>query len=365
MNLTIDCKVSLSKKLREVLGKSGGTIVLTTSDLQDGKGFGRLSLSSELRKQYEGIPEELGGETSIQITAIGVTSETPSGDTVPQAAIFSTIPSKGESSPVINRMAAVHAPDKGEESHAVVAKKDIKTPEAFSTLEEKGCREWIGNMEELVEAIMAARGKKSDIDPDMAQNDRERALLIELKEKDEAIDRPAWVVNTGGGTLMINDLDIVLPMNSPYDLSNISARRIIMSRDLKELIKGNYVKFISPAERGKYILGQSEGDMSMGLPVFDSPEEAEEHMVRSVSANPVIDEDSAMDITENDIEGLTDEESMVVNLTQGMPSVRSASTASTSSTAVAGGAQRHTVHGGSKSSDIAKSSGISPIRKLT
>ena len=355
----MNCKISLSKKLREVLGKNGGTLVLTTSELQGGKGMGTLSLSSELSKQYTGIPEELERETSIQIEAVEIVSEVPSGDSPVHAAIFSTVPQKGESSPVIDKMAAVHAPDRGEEAHAVVAKKDVKTPEAFTTLEEDGCREWIGNMEELIEAIRDAKGKKSDIDPDMAQNERERALLLELKEKDEAIDKPAWIVNSGAGTLILNDLDITLPINSPYDLSNISARRIIMSQDLKGLIKAGYVKFISPAEKDRYIMSQVEDNRTIGLDVFDSPEEAEANMANSVSTNPVIDEENYIDITEDDINGLTDEESMMANLTQDMPKQSTASTISTSET------QRHTVHGGSKSSGTTKTPNISPIRKLT
>ena len=153
MDLTIDCKVSLSKKLREVLGKNGGTLVLTTNELQNGKGFGRLSLSSDLRTQYTGIPEELDGETSIQITAVDIVSETPSGESIPQGTIFTTVPQKGESAPVIDRLAAVHPPEVGEESHAVVAKEDIKTPEAFATIEDAECKAWIATMEDLIQAV--------------------------------------------------------------------------------------------------------------------------------------------------------------------------------------------------------------------
>jgi len=351
--------VSLSKKLRDVLGKGGGTIVLTTYDLENGKGLGTLSLSSEAGTQYSEIPEILLGETSIQITPVEIADETPSNSSPVHAAIFSTIPKKGENAPVIDKLAAVHPPEKGEEAHAVVAKEDVTTPDLFAQGDNKACKTWIGNMEELIRAISDAKGKSSDIDPDMAHNDRERALLLELKERDEAIDKPAWIVNTGGGTLIINDLDITLPIASPYDLSNISARRIIMSRDLKELIKGGYVKFLSPEEKDKFILGTDQATLSVGLDVFDSPEQAEAHMASSVSQNPIIDDKNAIDITASDLENPTEGESMVMNLTQDMPETKVGEPLIPTETS------RHTTHGSPAQSGNAKSPAISPVRKLT
>jgi len=364
MNLTISCEISLSKKLREVLGNKGGTFVLTTSELIDGKGMGTLSLTSETKEQYNELPAVLRGETSIQITPIDIVDETPSNSSLTHGIIFSTIPPKGESAPVVDKLAAVHAPEKGEEAYAVVAKKDIKVPDAFTQTQEPECKEWISNMEDLIVAVSQARSKKSDIDPDMAHNDRERALLMELKEKDEAIDGPAWIVNECSGKLIINDLDIILPKNSPYDLSNISARRIIMSRDLKALIKDGLVKFISPAERDQYILKQSKDDFSAGLRVFDSPDEAEANMLNDVSHhNLIIDDKSAMEITDEDIEGHTEEESMLINLTKNVPLVDK------ETKIISGPSSRHTVHGtthiSAKPAAQAKVTSKSPIRKLS
>ena len=107
MNLTINCKISLSKKLREVLGNKGGTLILTTSELQEGKGIGILSLTSELSDSYEGLPDILKGETSIQITPIDIADETPSNSSITHGTIFSTIPRKGESEPVIERLFSI------------------------------------------------------------------------------------------------------------------------------------------------------------------------------------------------------------------------------------------------------------------
>lgn len=360
-SVSINCSISLSKKLRSILSDSENSSVVLIANVQNGKGLGKLSLTAEGMNEVMSDIAELG-ETSIQLTPIDYVDEIPTSDSKPQATIFSTIPPKGQSESVIDKLAAVHPPEEGEESYAVVAKKDIETPKAFAHTQEPEYKEWIANMEELIDAVRDAKGKKSDIDPDMAQNDRERALLLELKEKDEAIDRPAWIVNQGGGVLIINDLDITLPLDTPYDLSNLSARRIIMSRDLKALIKGGFVRFLSPSEKDQYALGD-EDIASRGLSTFDSPDEAEASMKNSVAHNPVIDEDSAMDLTEKDLNGPTTEENMIINLTQAMPLVKD------ETKIISNEPVRHTVHGATQSNanstQDAKESNAIPIRKLT
>ena len=357
-NISANCIVSLPKKLRAILGKGERCSVILTAEVIDGKGVGRLSFDSE---QFSAAPEGIVsiGETSIIITPSDLADETPSHDSKTHATIFSTVPGKNESSPVIDKLAAVHPPSKGEESHAIVAKEDIKTPDVFSVAKEEDCKNWISNMEELIDAVSGARGKRSEIDIDMAHNDRERALLRELKEKDEAIDAPAWIINSGGGTLVINDLEITLPINAPYDLSNISARRIIMSRDLKQLIKGGYIKFLSPAQKDQYVLEKSGEKIDMGLAVYDSPAEAEAGIADSVSQNPAIDEENSIEISEKDIESPTEDESMVLNLTQEMPKTKSNQAVIPEETS------RHTVHGTPSPSGKTNSPNVNPIRKLT
>jgi len=364
--VTINCKISLSKKLRAILKDNEEASLVLNGVVVGGKGGGRLSLTGVEDDVYSDISEI--GETSIQLIPIDYADETPNGDSIPQGAIFSTLPIRGESSPVVDRMAAVHAPEVGEESHAVVAKKDIKTPKEFGTIEDSDCKKWISNMEELIEAVSKAKGKRSDIDPDMAHNERERALLLELKEKDEAIDRPAWIINNAGGALIINDLDITLPIDSPYDLSNISARRVIMSGDLKGLIKGGYVRFLSPSEKDSFLMSKTKEDVSVGLPVFDSPEQAEAYMASGGRGNPVIDDENSMEIGGNDDLSPTDEESMIMDLTNGMVGGGAVSSAQ---------GTRYTVHGSSprpnsrpQVSNVAPrntsdGSKVSPIRKLS
>jgi len=361
-SISINCTVSLSKKLRALLDKSSSCSVVLTADTRDGKGFGKLSLDSDM---FSNIPENILeiGETSIQITPAEITDETPNSESASHAAIFSTIPEKGEVSPVVNKIAAVNAPDRGEEAHAIVSKEDVEIPKAFEELKDVDCQKWIANMEDLVQAVNVAKGKKSDIDPDIAQTDRERAVLMELKSKDESIDLPAWIVNENHGSITVNDLDITLLQNTPYDLSNISARRILISRDLRSLLKGGYVKFLSPSEKDDYVLKENDEQLSHGYEVFDNQKEAAASITNSVSANPVIDDDSAMEITDEDVDAPSERESMILNLTQNSPT--------TKTTIASPQGSRHTVHGKqsrpSSNHPISdsKSPSIKPIRKLS
>ena len=170
-NTTIRCKISLSKKIRALLKDNDVGSIVLTADVENGKGFGVLSITGAIDETCSDISEV--GETSIQVTPIDYSDETPNNESIPQGTIFSTIPKKGEKSPVVDRMAAVNAPDAGEESNSVVSRDDIRTPEAFSHVNDKDCKKWISNLEELIEAVSKSRKKKSDIDPDMASNDRE------------------------------------------------------------------------------------------------------------------------------------------------------------------------------------------------
>jgi len=318
MDLTIGCRISLSKKLRKVLGK-GGTLSLNTEELEDGKGYARLSLSSDLREQYTGIPKELIDETSIQITGFEILDEIPNNETIPQGAIFSTIPQKGREEPIIKKMAVVHPPERDEVPHAVVAKENIKTPEMFSQLDDPECREWISNMEDLVNMAKMSKSESS-INIENAATDREKAVLMEAKEREEAIDIPAWIVNTEDAKLSINDMDISLDINAPYDLGSVSAKKIARSKDLRDSLKGGYIKFISPSEVAQYVEKSLNIAKSAGLEVFSSAEEAAEGM-KTGANRAEIDEDNVMEVTASDM-GSTSEEDMILNLTQDMSTER-------------------------------------------
>ena len=140
------------------------------------------------------------------------------------------------------------------------------------------------------------------------------AIRREEKEKAEAIDIPAYIVNDKYAVLTINDLGISLYLNMPYDLSNISARRIAASNELKGLLKSGIVKFISPTQKEEYIEKISLGGVvkGEGLQVYDSPEKAEEAIASTLVS---VDKQASFDISEKDIEAPTEEES-IINLTK-------------------------------------------------
>ena len=313
MNTSINCKISLSKKLRAWLGKEG-SITLTTSGLVDGKGVGVLSLVSD-----NDITVELDTtETSIQLTPMEMTDEVPTNATTSHANLFSSVEGGKQKaiSKVVSKIAATQAPEKGKEGTAI--KETVETPQAFESLKDPECKNWISNMQEFVTAINAARGKKSDVDVTIARNKLEEAALQEQRDKDEAIDTPAWVVNNKGGILIINDLGITLLPNAPMDLSNFSAKRIAASRDLRELLKSGYLEFISPEERDQYIMEGMPEETVGSLEVFSNHEEAEAAITNN-RKHAVINETDAMDLEADDLERPTEEESMMLDLTQAMP----------------------------------------------
>jgi len=73
MNLSINCKISLSKKLRSLVNGKECNIILTSTDLIDGKGEGRLSITTE----GDFAPQFDTNETSIMITPMSVSDEVP------------------------------------------------------------------------------------------------------------------------------------------------------------------------------------------------------------------------------------------------------------------------------------------------
>jgi len=354
MNISINCKLSLSKKLRAILGKEA-SLTLVSQDIVDGRGTAILSLASE------GIsgdvkPEEIG-ETSIQLIPVEIAEDSPTSQSPVHASIFSTVLPKGHKSPVVKKIAAVNPPEEGEEASAI--KEKVEVPSAFSDLKDKECEKWINDMEGLIAVANVSRSKQSSIDLSTAQNDRERAVLLEIKEKEESIGVPAWIVNDKAGMLTVNDLNISLPLNSPFDLGNISAKRIIASKDLKILLREGYVRFISPKEKDELVVKhdeKEENEVSLGLEVFDRHEEAMDNMSAGSGKKVIIDEENAMDITEGDIESPTEDESMMINLTQNMPTKKSIPSVS--------GGSRKTVHGNSSPASAPKSPSIKPIRKL-
>jgi hypothetical protein len=257
MNINIECEISLSKKLRAILKDGGGTLTLTASSLSNGLGSALLVLSND-DLDINSVKQSLRNETSIQLTPTHFEIDRPTGHS--HANIFSS--SQSESKPmnrtVIDRLAATKAPEKGRQAHSIKIKEEIETPEVFQEYKEPEFQKWVSNFQELMMAVKAASGKESEIDVESIQNPRQKALAMEMKEQAEAIDMPAYIVNDVCQSITLNDMNISLKLNSPFNLNNISAKRIADSSDLKAMINQGLLKFISPEQAVTYISKTNE-----------------------------------------------------------------------------------------------------------
>jgi len=329
-NISITCKISLSKKLRALIGKQGN-ILLTSDSLNNGVGEGRLNITSE--NELNDVSIDNISETSIMLTAIEVMDLMPDSNSLPHSSIFSISDTSN------NKTNKTNKNDKNNRSDTVVKKiavtealedheikertSNVKTPDEFREIDDPECRNWISNLNQLMTVVKdTVENKKSNIDINAASTDRERAVLLEQREREEAIGFPAWIVNKRAGGITINDLEISLPLNVPFDLSRISARRILASKDLKSLINSGFVEFITNKNEVTNLLtntGVDSGDG--GLEIYDSHEDAMDSVGTPKQSRPksnvMIDDAKAVDVSGE--EELTEEESMIMDLTQNMP----------------------------------------------
>jgi hypothetical protein len=271
MDITLECNVSLSKKLRSVIGESEGRVVLVIDPVRDGKGSGSLLISGD-SLNTNAVQQALLKETNIQFTPVAIKDNVPQGVAVSN--LFSTgdLTSRGARTPV-DRVAATTPPSKGEVSHAIQREAEVSIPEAFPEYKDKDFTSFVTSFEELMMAVKAAQGKEAEIDPDSIENPRQRAIAIEMKEQAEAIDIPAYVVNDSCSSVTLNDIDLSLNLNMPINLANISAKRIGSSGDLKSMLRSGVIKFIDPNEVDEYrVKAESGVDKYGGLETYSRDE---------------------------------------------------------------------------------------------
>ena len=305
-----------------------GTITLTARNINDGKGKATLSIDSEanLAEITEIAGQLLGNETSIMITPLSIGDDSEfTGVTQTVSSIFTTSASSKKKSPVVDKIAQtdpniVREPSEEEESLVIdnitSSSKKINlnlTPAPSPNNKLKP----ILNMDGLLEAVNIAKDKVVNIDIDSIKNPRLKALAIEQKERMEAIDIPAFIVNEKIGVIAVNDLNITLPMNYPFDLSRVSAKKIFLSKDLKSLYNQGYIKFIHPKDISIYQkkVENSENSKIGSLEIFDNHEKAEQS-ITDPDFNEEKDKNDyvPLEISENNLDQETDEESMVSSL---------------------------------------------------
>ena len=296
MNITINCNISLSKKLRSLFKDGETKVTLICDSVTDGKGSARLVIISE---DTILVPNDfVGKETSIMLTPVEIEIN-QDNEEISVGNIFSAT-SNGTNEGFVSRLAATNAPtDNKKIATAIKPRQQIEReiPKPFEVTRDPNFKKYISTVEELmIEARMASESKNSNVNLDAISDKRQRAIAIELKEKAEAIDKRAYIVNDKCASLAINDLGISLLLNIPYDLSNISAKRILESKELQSSLRNGLVRIISPNEVSSFHKKIKEVE-SFGLKTYSNPEEAE----RAIGQRNVNDDGMAIDI-DNDLE---------------------------------------------------------------
>jgi hypothetical protein len=335
MQKTLICNISLSKKLRSLL-KSGGSILLTADSIENGKGTALLNISDN-RHQDLNVQDLLDKETSIMVTPTGV-QEDASSLNASVTNIFSNNDAGQQGRRTsIDRLAATQPPALGDVPHALVQVDEIQTPDVFDALNDHDCRNFISDMQELVDEVNASKNKRSDIDLNQYSNARLQAVAMEQMEKDESIGMDAYVVNDSCASLTINDIDLMLPLDMPKNIGHISARRLSASNELWGLLRQGLIKIISP-EKAQFLIknaGNIQRTVVPELEVYSSSGEAEHAMAEAGGPR---DAAPVLDLSLNDLEGESEEMS-------NLRASQSSAVAQGSARTLSGGTTRRSFHG--------------------
>ena len=310
MDITLDCSISLSKKLRSLFGDEEVRIVLIADPVRAGRGRANLIVSSE-KIDMSAVKDLLNQETSLMLTPLAEKQEDISTTAITGLFCGSPTPSPkvGTKRSPIDRLAVTEAPEKKNVAHAIKTREEIVIPEEFSEIQDPDYKNFVSNFDELMVSLRQAQTKDSGIDLDAIKDARQRAIAKEAKERAEAIDLPAYIVIEKCAAVRINDMDISLMQNVPYNLSNISAKRVMESRELRSLINSGIIKFIRPDEVESY-KAKAQGEVEKAtLDTFSNHKEAE----RAIESH--IPSGEEVEISVSEIDRPTEQEQLVTNLT--------------------------------------------------
>ena len=315
MDIKVECRVSLSKKLRSIIGDNDGGVVLVVDKLNNGNGTGHLTIHGEFLN-IDSAQQILGQETNIQFTPYSISEET-TYNTEPVSNLFSSgdISQRGKRTPV-DKIAATTPPGRKEVAHAIKKREEIITPDEFIETEDPDYNRFVSSLEDLMIAVKAAQGKESDIDIESITDPRKRALAIEMKEQSESIDIPAYIVNDTCSSVTLNDIDLSLNLNMPVNLSNISAKRLAQSGDLKSMVRSNVLKFISPDEVGNYRSKAIKGVEQHGLGTYSRNEAENAIFVEGSKSSDNVFPDAEIMHIEDDPNDISEQEQLagLINL---------------------------------------------------
>ena len=311
MDITLNCNLSLSKKLRALIGNSETSIRILSGILQDGKAQADITLSVDSISKKD-LAELINKETSIMLTPTGVSETVVAGDDGVTNIFAEGIDPDAGPRTAVNRLAATKPPEKYQAAYAIKTQEEVveEMPQNFKVVKNNKFQKFITDFESLMDAVHAAEAKSYNVDVDSIKDPRQRALALEAKEKAEAIDYPAYVVNEKYANLTLNDLGVNLKKNGPLNLNNISAKRIAASKELPAMLRAGYLKFISPDEIQEYMQrAAKEADVG-GYEVFGGKSGSARAFAHSERVNAGEDADEAGEI--NLAEGeLTEQEQLV------------------------------------------------------
>jgi hypothetical protein len=326
MSISIKCNISLSKKLRALI-KNNTKFYMKSGTLVNGVGEGTISFEVENAPISSDFFDK---ETSIMIVPLEIDNKVINSERVQEDSHnsrISNIFSSGENidevdNSILNKIGAIKVPNnKIERASAIKPKQQIEeeTPDVFKVTQKPEAKKYITELNQLLKAVELAQNKKpskSEDDINKIQNPRLRAVAMEEKERAEAIDYPAFIVNISCATLTINDLGINLPLNTPYNLNNLSAKKIANSRELGAMLRSNMIKFIRPDEVQLYMDKVINEQDKYGLEVYDNHSQAEAAIERGVESKSHMYTKKAQEtqLSLEDLEGPTEEERILRSL---------------------------------------------------
>ena len=246
MDKIFTCKISLSKKIRAMIGNNKTRIILNVNDISNGIGEGTMIVYSDDKIV---IPDDFfNKETSIMIVPVSANQIGETMSTVTN--IFND--NKGKSP-----IAATRAPETSvERAHAIKPPEVIsqQAPEQFKETRQASYKRFVSNLNELMEELDNAKSINANVDfssvpnPETPSGKRQMAILMEQKESLESIKSDAWVINEKCASLTLRDIDLCLPLNTPVNLNRFSAKKILSSKDLFKFIDDKYIRIITPDE---------------------------------------------------------------------------------------------------------------------
>jgi hypothetical protein len=308
MDINIKCNISLSKKLRALIGNNETTLTLVAGQLKDGKGIANIMMTLEDVNNNE-LNELMNKETSIMFTPIEVSESVPNGDSVTN--IFSSSANIEHLPPQFaKKIGAIKPPQRQSETqYAIKSKVQIENeiPKTFEDVRRPEIKQYIMDLNGLNESIGRSIHKVYNVDIDSITDPRRKALAIEEREKAESIDQSVFVVNEKCKCLSLNDLGINLELNMPYNLSQISAKRLAASKDLKIMLGNGMIKFVHPESVNDYVEKVVREQESFGLEVYSGRKAASKALAED---GMDADVDSNSDFGIEDLDGPTEQEAL-------------------------------------------------------